>query len=718
MPFFTFTVDATLLRELGERLVGQPHIALAELIKNSYDADAKHVVVLVNDNAIAVIDDGDGMTPADFENFWMRVGSPHKQQVLRTNLGRIPTGSKGIGRLAVQFLGSVVSIRTTPRGANGEEMRAEVDWSTATKAGDLTRARVEYHKSRRKKPYAAEAPQGTEVIIRKLNQEWSQKDLLQLAQQVWQLQPPFRREDASDFRIDLIHPDESVITAFDTQLRRNLDLWSARLRGRLLPARSSDEPRVRRVQLLLEFAEEEPERHEYAVRDCDLHEVDYEIRIFSLFHKQRYGIAVEAARQYLRDYGGVHIYDGGFHLPYYGPDTDWLKTEIDHSHRLTRSQLLPEELQVDLGLNNLPTLSRVYGVVNVATSKERAAARAEKRFRLNQYLQIQASRDRLVDNPSYRALRGVVRYALDFYAVRQTMRMSAEPLDQRIGEVASSKVRKVEEVLDSFREQIPPPIYRAISKEVREAVRASETEAEAAVKQMGLLGALATAGIAALAYEHEANKQISELEDLAARLRRGKPSDSEEITKALERWVLQARQTRSLFAPLNDQENRERRTRFRAAALLREVYNNIRPLIGSIDFDSDGVAEGLRLPSGTFAEWSAVFQNVFVNAANAMLDADRKAISVQSGTARGRTLIVVEDTGSGVDLEDSEPLFQPFTRRLEISAERRELGLGGMGLGLAIVRMVANNLGCRVRFAEPSRGYSTAFELSWREESH
>ncbi|MEI6128403.1 MAG: hypothetical protein WCQ99_17805, partial [Pseudomonadota bacterium] len=35
-----FSVDSMLLRELGERLVGRPHIALAELVKNSYDADA------------------------------------------------------------------------------------------------------------------------------------------------------------------------------------------------------------------------------------------------------------------------------------------------------------------------------------------------------------------------------------------------------------------------------------------------------------------------------------------------------------------------------------------------------------------------------------------------------------------------------------------------------------------------------------------------------
>jgi hypothetical protein len=66
-------------------------------------------------------------------------------------------------------------------------------------------------------------------------------------------------------------------------------------------------------------------------------------------------------------------------LPYYGPDTDWLGIEQDHSHRLSRSELLPKELQVDRGLNFLPTNSRIYGVVTVNTGRELRQALAEGR---------------------------------------------------------------------------------------------------------------------------------------------------------------------------------------------------------------------------------------------------------------------------------------------------------------------------------------------------
>jgi hypothetical protein len=140
-----FTVDSRLLRELGERLVGQPHIALAELIKNGYDADATQVVVRIEKDAIEVIDNGHGMTFKEFRDFWMRVGSPHKvdDQVSRT-LRRPLTGSKGIGRLAVQFLGRDLEMWTVADGNRPDQIHAAVDWDAAINAGELTNATARY----------------------------------------------------------------------------------------------------------------------------------------------------------------------------------------------------------------------------------------------------------------------------------------------------------------------------------------------------------------------------------------------------------------------------------------------------------------------------------------------------------------------------------------------------------------------------------------------
>lgn len=61
-----FHISAALFEELGERLVSKPEIALAELIKNSYDADASYCEVQIGDHAIVVSDDGHGLTEEEF----------------------------------------------------------------------------------------------------------------------------------------------------------------------------------------------------------------------------------------------------------------------------------------------------------------------------------------------------------------------------------------------------------------------------------------------------------------------------------------------------------------------------------------------------------------------------------------------------------------------------------------------------------------------------
>ncbi len=71
MPTLNFTVDSKLLEELGQRLVAKPSIALAELVKNAYDADA-HLVEIdfrPKDDLISVRDDGHGMTLEEFRDF-------------------------------------------------------------------------------------------------------------------------------------------------------------------------------------------------------------------------------------------------------------------------------------------------------------------------------------------------------------------------------------------------------------------------------------------------------------------------------------------------------------------------------------------------------------------------------------------------------------------------------------------------------------------------
>jgi signal transduction histidine kinase len=721
-----FTVDSALLRELGERLVGQPHIALAELVKNGYDADATKVIIRFSPQRIEVTDNGHGMTFDEFESFWMRIGSPHKQeQVFSKKFKRPVTGSKGVGRLASQFLARKLELRTVSRESKNQELVARVNWDEAVDAGELTEATALWEVHTQTTEFPGGSPHGTSVILSDLNQVWSSDDFERLALEIWALQPPFKgnphvtSDIQKQFSVDLESPYEEDVEKFEAQMRAALDLWEARLLGRLVRDGRYDIPTV---QLLLEYEDRRRITWEYPIPECSLSEVEFEIRIYKLQNRLRHGIKVGVARDYFREFGGVHVYDAGFHLPYYGPDTDWLDIEVTHSHRLTRSELLPPELQIERGLQFLPTQQRIFGVVHVNTSRERIEARKRGEEKKGEYLKIQVTRDRLVVNKAFDDLYAIVNTALHFYAVQQQRRRLEEIERIRPVESVSEKFGRVDQVLALYQPEIPEPVFEKLKDQVEEAIHASETEAEAITKQIGLLGSLATAGMSAMAYEHEVTKQFHLLENVTEELNAIKSQDRriqhriENIAEKLKEWIERARATRAVFSFLMDEDNRNARARFKAKSVVDQVVSQMGMLLRGVTVETTEIDDRLRLPMGGYAEWSAVFQNVFLNAANAMLDAEVRYIAVSSHT-RGRTrVIVVQDTGSGVDLETAEDLFKPFIRKLEISPERRALGLGGTGLGLAIVKMIAVNLNCTVSFEEPDEGFSTAFQISWNEQ--
>jgi signal transduction histidine kinase len=719
MPHLNFTIDSALLKELGERLVGRPHIALAELVKNGYDADARTVTIrlLPDQDRIEIQDDGHGMDFEEFRDFWMRIGTTHKDQKRASRDFKRPmTGSKGVGRLSVQFLASELRLHTVVKKSGGTWLEAHLNWSEAVKAGDLTSAKVQYKRNPSNPPFE----QGTLLILRGLKQRWTANNAIQsLAQELWWLQPPFRLirergEIDTSFHIEFESSEREFEKTFNKQMRAILNIWTARIVGKNENGH---------VNLAVQFDDGgPPQSYEYEVKnlphnsgkydpDYNLRNGGFEIRIFKLTHRQPQGIKVDDARKYFETHGGVHVYDGGFRLPYYGnPKNDWLGLEIAHSHRVFLSELLPKNFQANYAhtqrLRYLPTLERIFGVVNVNTSREPG-------------LDIMITRDRLADGKAFADLSQMVRYALDLYAMEAARRAYEE--DQKNSKALPQKFEQVEEVLEYYQPQIPEPVYKEIRKTVEEATKAAASSESRVQEEMGLLGALATAGISAVAYQHELGKQFGTIQEIINRIE-GIRTDDQQLEQSLEsmardlsRWVERARATNALFDYLADAENTKIRQRFQALSVFKDIERQTRFFARGIEVDISGIDSELRLPEATLAEWGAIFQNVFTNAFTAMLDSEERLLQVNSRVQGRNREILVQDTGYGVDLRTADRLFQPFERASKISSARRALGYGGTGLGLTIVRLLADRIGCRVGFIEPEEGFSTTFSLSWRE---
>lgn len=718
--FKNFTVDAGLLRELGERLVGRPEVALAELVKNGYDADASEVVISFSDDSIAVSDNGSGMSEEEFEKFWLRVGTTHKQIDRLSDSGRELTGSKGVGRLAVQFLGTGVELISRKIGEAG--FRASVDWEEAVSSGDLVSAKAELYPGAAGESIAGRYSHGTLVRVTGLKRSWDSELLKNLARELWFLQPPEVHGHGvpikNGLRVILEGVSDKEYGEFDAQMRSALDNWIAVISGTLEHGVDGEE-----VEICVEFQDGQRFKQKFAPSAKFLDKALYRIYVYKLSHRQKSGVKVKTARDYFREFGGVHIYDGGFRLPFYGGgDQDWLRLEYDHSHRLNKSQLLPAELQVSSGLNDLPTNGRIFGWVQISTAHERIRAEVEasdgdSRVASGEYLNVQVTRDRLIDNQAFSVLRDIVRWGIDFYAMRSYERKQIRIAQEKLEIPVTTKERsKIREMLFQLSLKSPTKLHdeiEAVTEQFERLESLELTRQKAINSERILLAALATSGMAAIAMEHELGKELTVLENIVAKLDAGVPVSAPEMRSAVINWSNRTGRARKLFSPVMTAHDREEYKPYKAWRVISQIVDNSEALLREVEVDVSGVPKNMILPNATVAAWNAVFQNVIINAVNAMINSDRRSIFCEGLVDGKKHFIHVMDTGVGVSLLDSDELFKPFVRRLEIPEERKALGLGGMGMGLTIVKMVADSIGCGVSFVEPRLGYKTSFRIEW-----
>src|SRR5262249_23056801 len=103
-----------ILRRLGEELIPYFDQGVIELVRNAYDADAANCRVELlgterEGGTLRVSDDGVGMTAQAIRDGWLVLGRSAKSTGERTNLGRLPVGDKGLGRLAAMRMGEMAT---------------------------------------------------------------------------------------------------------------------------------------------------------------------------------------------------------------------------------------------------------------------------------------------------------------------------------------------------------------------------------------------------------------------------------------------------------------------------------------------------------------------------------------------------------------------------------------------------------------------------------
>lgn len=125
--------DPRTIEHLGIKMYSQLPYALAELVANAYDAGAENVRIDLCDDSeekkIVVEDDGDGMSYNEVADNFLVIGRKRRAEDAgrKNSKGRIITGKKGLGKLALFGIGKTIRLETSKTGEK-EKTAITLDW--------------------------------------------------------------------------------------------------------------------------------------------------------------------------------------------------------------------------------------------------------------------------------------------------------------------------------------------------------------------------------------------------------------------------------------------------------------------------------------------------------------------------------------------------------------------------------------------------------------
>jgi len=217
-----FKVSTGLKSILGQDLITDDYVAILELVKNSYDAGAKKVIITFEPDLIIIADDGIGMTMRDITDKWLFLAYSAKkvptESSYRDRLRRYHAGAKGIGRMSCDRLGQKLIMETCHEGGKLEIL--DIDWSLFEQDQNKEFAEIGLpHQTEERKPiFPNHSSTGTRLQLSKLRKRWERKEKQRLRRSLEKMINPFSGID--DFEIEIISEedrlyDEKDLEAYD-----------------------------------------------------------------------------------------------------------------------------------------------------------------------------------------------------------------------------------------------------------------------------------------------------------------------------------------------------------------------------------------------------------------------------------------------------------------------------------------------------------------------
>lgn len=687
MDSVSFKANAHLLKLLGDELIGDDRLAIFELVKNAYDADATHVDVILElelENPRIIVRDysGHGMDKNILTTKWMEIGTDSKREKNRIRshkFNRMPLGEKGVGRLAVHKLGNDLVINT--RASGSPEYKIVINWDALIEKADYIEDTKVSMQELDKPEFFDGEDTGTRIEVKNLNNKnWTRRDIRRLKRLLTSLVSPF--DESSGFSVNLEVPgrEKEISDVLDVEDVINLAIWKYTFSidedGKfsyhyeftppsLFHDLKSKEVTKKNVSLEMippdksESVSRDPRVKEaLLLKDIDMNGIGPISGVFYIYLRDRKVLnalgAFQDIRNYLDEQTGVRIYRDGIRVFNYGePNDDWLGLNI--------------------GRINSP--GRKVGTDMVLA---RINLNLEKSYNLKE----KTNREGFDDNDDYRRLKWIVNSAIDrFYQthyndrediasyIKEGKKKSKPDLDSRFSENMISLQKSIKK--------------HGLEKEVGGKVKQIENDFKQ-MREVTLSTGLAGMNLAVIFHEVERgvddlNSSIKNNEKYEVLLQR-----SDHLSKLLEG-----------FAPLLRKNEKKS---FGVKKLVKRVID-----LSEHRFKHHNVVVSCPLLTGEsqdfkvyapFGLLQAALSNVIDNSIhwtrlkaegeNSSYQAAIRVLTLTDWFKEGPALVVV-DNGPGFDLLPEEAV-QPF----------KTTRPAGMGVGLYYVDKVMEAIGGRL----------------------
>ncbi len=368
-----------ILSLLGEELIGSDSLAIFELVKNSYDADAENVTITFIDlntsnQKIIIEDDGCGMSPKTIEEVWLTIGTDFKRGKNRKEskkYKRVSFGNKGVGRLAVHKLAKEIELETQQAGLMFSN-KLIINWPTLINSKEFiqelevdveTVPNLNFIKG-----------QGTRITLSKLTtKKWSKKSFRDLVRKIKNIQNPFK-EFENNFEVkiecndyhnewieDIISPKETLANSlykFQFKLIQSSSNeeefakleWSYQFNPHSsidrVEKRDNNEQTENNFHIgdkLAQLEENNPEGKKNLnkfLRNGDLENIGNLEGEFYVFNQNTsilngyFPGQSQAVKRFIKENKGVRIFRDGMRVYNYGePYEDWLGLDLDKIQR-------------------------------------------------------------------------------------------------------------------------------------------------------------------------------------------------------------------------------------------------------------------------------------------------------------------------------------------------------------------------------------------------